>query len=245
MPAISPKGLKSRSSTSMPMILRPSSGPARTAYAYRDKFHKDFVIDLVGYRRYGHNEGDEPSFTQPVMYHEIETHPTTRAIWAKTLLEQNKIDPQEPDRLVEKWMSVLQQSLDELKDEEAGAVPPVQLAGTGDFKPPKTGVPVEALRQINEALFNFPESFTLNRKLDRPIQRRKKALDDQAQKTIDWATAEELAFATILADGIPIRLTGQDVERGTFSQRHAVFHDTQDRGSLHPAAVLPASKSRI
>jgi 2-oxoglutarate dehydrogenase E1 component len=216
---------------------------ARTAFAYRDRYKKDFLIDLIGYRRYGHNEGDEPSFTQPRLYEKINHHPTVRNVWADQLVSDGASDPAEADKLLQKWMGSLKSALDTLKPEKVLPKPAIPSLDSDDFKPVPTGVPLDSLEAMNAALVEFPEGFHLNHKLERPIQRRRGTFAQPGEKTIDWATAEELAFAAILSDGIPIRLTGQDVERGTFSQRHAVFHDVENGKRFIPLQKIPQVKA--
>jgi len=199
---------------------------ARLAWEYRARFGLDFLIDLIGYRRYGHNEGDEPAFTQPIVYKAVASHPTVRDLFAKMLVDTGTVAPEVPDTLVKKYFTVLEQTMASLKPEE-DLVPPVsEPAPAGLAARTETGVSLETLRAINSALMTPPAGFTFHKKLERGRERRAALLKDPNERNIDWSAAEELAFATILADGIPIRLTGEDVERGTFSQRHAVFHDT-------------------
>jgi 2-oxoglutarate dehydrogenase E1 component len=198
---------------------------ARLAWEYRARFRRDFLIDLVGYRRYGHNEGDEPSFTQPLMYKVVESHPTVREIFADTLITQGTQTQESVDALVAKHFAKLEQIYASLKPDQDFVAPISEPAPAGVAGRTATGVPLTRLREINESLLTPPSGFTFHKKLERGRQRRRNALTNPADSSIDWATAEELAFATILADGTPIRLTGEDVERGTFSQRHAVFHD--------------------
>ena len=207
---------------------------ARLAWEYRARFGLDFLIDLIGYRRYGHNEGDEPAFTQPLVYKTVAAHPTVRERFAKVLVDTSTIAPDAPDALVKKYFTVLEQTMASLKPEE-DLVPPVsEPAPPGLAARTDTGVPLEALRAINAALMTPPAGFTFHKKLERGRERRAALLKDPNERNIDWSAAEELAFATILADGIPIRLTGEDVERGTFSQRHAVFHDASTGRRLIP-----------
>jgi 2-oxoglutarate dehydrogenase E1 component len=194
---------------------------ARLAWAFRARFRRDFLIDLIGYRRYGHNEGDEPSFTQPVMYKTVASHPTVREIWA-THIDAPKTAPED---LVKRHFAVLEKALEQLKPEEDFVPPIAEPAPAGIAGKVATGVPLDRLRGINDALLARPQGFTMHRKLERAREKRAQILANPGERSIDWATAEELAMATLLADGIPIRLTGEDVERGTFSQRHAVFHD--------------------
>ncbi|MBI3950129.1 MAG: 2-oxoglutarate dehydrogenase E1 component [Acidobacteria bacterium] len=216
---------------------------ARLAFAYRAWFQKDFLIDLVGYRRYGHNEGDEPTFTQPLMYQKIANHSTVRELWAKTLSDRNLIDEDQPEALVRKYMGNLQTVLESLKPERDLVESKPEPPPPGAARRVKTAVPAERLRALNDALLQVPEGFSLHRKLERAMERRRHVMDNPDAPTIDWATAEELALASILEDGIAIRLTGQDVERGTFSQRHAVFHDVKTGKTFVPLQALPQARA--
>jgi 2-oxoglutarate dehydrogenase E1 component len=198
---------------------------ARLSWEYRERFRRDFLIDLVGYRRYGHNEGDEPAFTQPVMYKVVNSHPTVRELLAQTLIKAGQIAPELPDQLMKKHFATLEKAFAELKPEEDYIAPIPEPVPPGIAGKTNTGVPLERLREINDALLRKPNGFTVHKKLERAREKRTGVLANPNERTVDWATAEELALATILADGIPIRLTGEDVERGTFSHRHAVFHD--------------------
>ncbi|NUR53283.1 MAG: 2-oxoglutarate dehydrogenase E1 component [Acidobacteria bacterium] len=216
---------------------------ARLAVAYRSTFNRDFLIDLIGYRRHGHNEGDEPSFTQPLMYQKIADHPTVRQIWAQTLVARGVVDPELPDRLVAKYTGDLQQAMDALQPEQDLVEPLPAAPPPGAAASAHSAVPLEQLAELNAALLRLPEGFTIHRKLERGRDRRAQALANPDERTIDWSTAEELAFASILADGISIRLTGEDVERGTFSHRHAVFHDVQTGGLHVPLQSLPQGRA--
>jgi 2-oxoglutarate dehydrogenase E1 component len=200
---------------------------ARMAWEYRARFRRDFLIDLIGYRRYGHNEGDEPAFTQPVMYRKVATHPTVRASFAAALVRQGAVTEDGAEAMVARHFAVLERALAALKPEEDFVAPIAAPGLAGAAAQATTGVAVDRLREINAALLTSPPGFTFHRKLERGRERRRHAFDDADASTIDWATAEEIAFASILADGVPIRLTGEDVERGTFSHRHAVFHDAE------------------
>ncbi len=212
---------------------------ARTACAYRRRFGKDFVIDLVGYRRYGHNEGDEPNFTQPLMYQKIDAHATVRKLWADETVRRGLLKADGVEALVNEKMQALQDIFESLDPEKdlANYRPESPVPGTA--RRVKTAVPVERLRDLNRALLTFPEGFTLHPKLLRAINRRREALDDANARIIEWATAEDLALASILADGTAVRMTGQDTERGTYSQRHAVFHDVKTGATFTPLAALP------
>ncbi len=216
---------------------------ARMAYAYRAEFHKDFLIDLIGYRRYGHNEGDEPAFTQPMMYQIIDRHPSVRALWAQTLAERGEVTPAQAEALVTEQMAALQAVFEGLGP-DAQVVEPVPAAPpSGAARRVATAVPLAQLRALHAAAHQLPAGFTLNPKLDRVFQRRRAALADADQPTVDWALAEQLACASILADGTAIRLTGEDVERGTFSQRHAVYHDARTGQTFTPLQALPQAQA--
>ncbi|MGH9328590.1 MAG: 2-oxoglutarate dehydrogenase E1 component [Terriglobia bacterium] len=216
---------------------------ARMAYAYRARFHKDFLIDLVGYRRYGHNEGDEPSFTQPVLYRQIADHPTVRKIWVKMLLARGLIREGFPEELVGKHTERIQGVFNSLVPERSLGQSAPKPPKPGTARQTRTAVPIDRLSRLNGALRHFPEGFAINRKLERAVERKRTIFNNPDEKTIDWSSAEELAWASILADGIAIRVSGQDVERGTFSQRHAVFYDTRTGEPYIPLQALPEAKA--
>ncbi len=216
---------------------------ARLAWAYRARFRRDFLIDLIGYRRYGHNEGDEPAFTQPLVYKAVASHPTVREIWATQLAEDGRQLREPPEALVKKHFTTLETALEGLKPEEDLVPPIAEPPPPGTAGRAETAVPLETLRAINEALLQRPQGFTMHRKLERGREKRGRIFDNPAERTIEWSTAEELALATILADGIAIRLTGEDVERGTFSQRHAVFHDANTGKQFIPLQELPHARA--
>jgi 2-oxoglutarate dehydrogenase E1 component len=216
---------------------------ARLAWEYRARFGLDFLLDLVGYRRYGHNEGDEPSFTQPVMYKTIATHPTVRERWARTLVDNGTIPAALPEALVRKYFDELEAAYSALKPDQDYRSPLSSTPAAGAAAKVSTGVPLNRLREINDALLARPAGFTFHRKLQRGMERRRAAFATPDERSIDWAAAEELALATIVADGIPIRMTGEDVERGTFSHRHAVFHDAETGKQLIPLQEFPQARA--
>jgi 2-oxoglutarate dehydrogenase E1 component len=216
---------------------------ARLAFAYRQEFAKDFVIDLIGYRRYGHNEGDEPRFTQPTLYAAIDTHPTVREVWANTLRERNLLEPERPARLLEQQLEHLQDILAALQPEEDLPKVALEPPPPGMAKRVATAIPAEQVRRLNQSLLALPEGFTPNAKLLRNRQRLAEGLPDPDEAAIDWATAEALAFASILADGTAIRLTGEDVERGTFSHRHAALYDAQTGARFIPLQNIPEARA--
>ncbi len=212
------------------------------AFAYRERFHKDFLIDLIGYRRYGHNEGDEPSFTQPIMYNAIHDHPTVRALWAEQLIKEGIISAEEATEMVQDVRNQLQEALttvQEMAKDESKVLP--EPAPDGDPPQIATSVPAETLVRLNEELHAVPDGFSLNSKLERPLLRRREAFNEGGR--IDWAHAEALSFASIIAEGTPIRISGQDTERGTFTQRHAVFHDVKSGDRFTPLASLPSARA--
>ncbi len=216
---------------------------ARLAIAYRRTFQRDFLIDLIGYRRYGHNEGDEPGFTQPIMYQRIAEHPTVREIWARTLVDRGVIQASVAEEMNQRRLAELQTALDTLQPEQHFVEPQPEPPPPGAAAKVQTAVPLERLRELNESLLALPAGFAIHKKLERAREKRAHVLSDPEERTIDWATGEELAFASLLADGISIRVTGEDVERGTFSQRHAVFHDVQTGGVHVPLQALPQARA--
>jgi 2-oxoglutarate dehydrogenase E1 component len=216
---------------------------ARLASAYRYRFEKDFLIDLIGYRRYGHNEGDEPRFTQPMLYRTIEQHPTVRQIWANQLVDRGTVDADQPQQLYDAEMDELQQIFESLVPEEALLEPDLTPPPPGAARKVDTTVDAELLREINRALLTVPEGFTIHPRLQRILSRRHNALDDPNEAGIDWSMAEGLALASILADGIAVRLTGEDVERGTFSHRHAVLNDAETGAQYLPLQSIPQARA--
>jgi 2-oxoglutarate dehydrogenase E1 component len=200
----------------------------RFALAFRRRFCDDVVIDLVGYRRHGHNEQDEPAYTQPLMAARIARHPSVRTQFAESLAEREIVSPEEADRLVEQMQAALRAAHERLKESIAASAPSaprderVPLEAAGEVA---TAVPADRLRSLNKRLLEVPEGFTIHPKLLRQLERRRDALEEGG---IDWGQAEGLAFGSLVVDGIPVRLTGQDTERGTFSHRHLVLHDAEN-----------------
>jgi len=218
---------------------------ARLAFAYQEEFEKDFLIDLLGYRRYGHNELDEPGFTQPQMYKVVRNHPRIRQIWSDKLVKQGTITAQQADDIYNKHIATLQEAYDVVKV-EVRHTPPLEEPPKGIAKRVKTNVPMERLTSLNTSLQESVAGFNFySKRLENTILARRKVFDNVDEPLIDWATAEELAFASILEDGVAIRLTGQDSERGTFSHRHAVLYDSQadEPNTLVPLQALPQAKA--
>lgn len=216
---------------------------ARIAFSYRATFRKDFVIDLIGYRRHGHNEGDEPNFTQPVLYDQIDHHPSVGELWARRLVDNGLIATEYAEGLTASHMEQLQGLLADLRPEEDFPAPQLEPPPRGMAKRTVTTLPVETLQEMNQALLNRPEGFRLHPKIARVMEQRLQMLADADARSVDWSAAESLALASVLAEGIPVRLTGEDVERGTFSHRHAVWHDTETGAQYVPLQALPQARA--
>jgi 2-oxoglutarate dehydrogenase E1 component len=209
----------------------------RLALAFRQRFGHDVVVDLVGYRRFGHNEQDEPAYTQPLMAHRIAEQPTVRAQFAARLVEEGIVSADDADDLERRVEAMLREAHERLKTtlgQEVAPPPEPMLPSSGPAT--TTAVPAERLRELNRLLLDVPDGFTVHPKLARQLERRAAALDEGG---IDWGQAEALAFASLLVEGIPIRLTGQDTERGTFSHRHLVLHDANTGELYAPIQHLP------
>jgi 2-oxoglutarate dehydrogenase E1 component len=214
----------------------------RLAFAYREEFGKDFLIDLVGYRRWGHNEGDEPLFTQPVMYEAIRAHPTARELYARQLAEAGVVSADEAEAMLKSVTDRLAAVLDAVKAGTAGhhdEDDEEPHRDGDDARGIRTAVDAARLRELNAALTTFPDGFAPNPRLDRNVLQKRRTALDENEPAIDWGHAEALAFASLLADGVPIRLTGQDAERGTFSHRHAVLNDAKTGQKINPLQSLP------
>ena len=201
--------------------------------AYRRRFGHDVVVDLVGYRRHGHNEQDEAAYTQPLLAAAIAQHPTVRDRYSTSLVERGIVSQEQADGLQKDVLDELRAAHEALKESIAAPHPSQEgriPRDTGDTV--VTAVGAEALRELNEQLLRFPDWFTPHPKLLKQLERRRD-LD-----AIDWGHAEALAFASLLVEGIPIRITGQDTERGTFSHRHAVLHDVNSGATFTPMQHL-------
>jgi 2-oxoglutarate dehydrogenase E1 component len=222
---------------------------ARLAADYRMAFHKDVVIDLVCYRRYGHNEGDEPYYTQPQMYDRIRQRPSLHRIYAERLEEAGAID----DKQVEELEGALEKKLAAAYDEVHGSACPFPEArfyenwesyhGRYAHETEKTGVSEDKLIELARQLNNTPKDFKPVDKLQRQLQKRVETVEKG--EGIDWANAETLAFATLVVEGAPVRLSGQDSGRGTFSQRHSVLVDPRSGRTYAPLNNLSESQARF
>lgn len=216
---------------------------ANLAADYRSVFQKDFLIDLVGYRRFGHNEMDEPMTTSPQMYSLIHKHLTVKELYGENLKNLGLIKAEEMKDLETEIRNKLEKandmvSLNKTKEEVKVPEPPIyQLEQTNMM----TKVPLETLRKWNEELLRYPENFKVFNKLEKILRRRVEVLEENGK--VDWALAEALAFASILADGTPIRLSGQDSERGTFAHRNLVLHDRETGKKFSPLHQFSAAKA--
>ena len=214
------------------------------AFAFRQEFGHDVLIDLIGYRRFGHNEADEPSYTQPEMYQAIKNHPRAWEIYAKQLQAEGVVTKEDVQKMDADVWETLSTRHGELKERIAAATEIEQQ--TGEYQLDRTPSPevetavsADRLRVLNEELLQFPDGFEVNPKLLKQLERRRQALGDEGG--IDWAHAEALAMASLLTEGTPIRLTGQDTQRGTFSQRHMVLHDHKTGREYSPLQNLPGA----
>ncbi len=195
------------------------------AYNYRRAYRRDVMVHLIGYRRFGHNEADEPAYTQPLMYKKIRQHPTVREIFAAQLIADGLIRPEQVEEQAKAMYARIADAHKRVKENLAAELDDLtheQVVEEPDDPMLRTAVSGRQLAALNEQLLTFPKHFTPNTKLIRQMERRKSALLEGA---IDWGTAEALAFASLITQGHPIRLTGQDTVRGTFSHRHLAFHD--------------------
>ena len=211
---------------------------ARVATEFRHEFQKDVVIDMWCYRRHGHNESDEPAFTQPLMYRAIAKQPTTRTIYAEKLAAEKVVTGEEAQGLVAAFEKQLEQDFEVARNFRPNKADWLEGAWTGleaargEYIRGETGVPLEMLKQVGTRLTETPQGFNLNRKIGRQLEAKRKAIETGAG--IDWATGEALAFGTLLAEGTPVRLSGQDCGRGTFSQRHGVLVDQENEQKYIP-----------
>jgi 2-oxoglutarate dehydrogenase E1 component len=217
----------------------------RLAVEYRQKFNKDIFIDMVCYRRHGHNEADEPKFTQPVLYKAIENHLNPREIYQKVLVDRGDVDAQLAVNMDKEFKQLLQERLDMVKQKALPYIMPkleqewhtLRKAVAGDFeKSVETGVSLEILQKVGKALIKTPEGFNRLKQIDKLLRDREQMIFDK--KEVNWATAELLAYGSLLAEGNIVRLSGQDVQRGTFSHRHAVLHDVETNQSYNSLAHI-------
>jgi 2-oxoglutarate dehydrogenase E1 component len=218
---------------------------ARLAYAYRQRFRKDVVIDMVSYRRYGHNEGDDPSYTQPLMYAKINDRRSVRKLFTESLVKRGQLSLEEAEQALDDYQKRLQQALDETRQ----SAPPANLRAAepppavGVLPHVETGVDRAVLDRVYDALSGGPDEFNVHPKLLKQFESRDKMVRDEGE--VDWATAEAMAFGSLLLEGTDIRLAGQDTRRGTFSQRHAVLVDHTNGREWAPLAHLGPDQGKF
>ncbi|MET0727359.1 MAG: multifunctional oxoglutarate decarboxylase/oxoglutarate dehydrogenase thiamine pyrophosphate-binding subunit/dihydrolipoyllysine-residue succinyltransferase subunit [Acidimicrobiales bacterium] len=217
---------------------------ARLAFAYRQRFHKDVVIDMVCYRRHGHNEGDDPSYTQPLMYAKIDERRSVRKLFTESLIKRGQLSLEEAEKTLDDFHARLQSALDETRqsapERELRARPPTPALGV--LPPVETGVDREVLDRIYAALTSVPEGFNVHPKLRKQFEARD-AL--RAGGEVDWALAEAMAYGSLLLEGTDLRIAGQDTRRGTFSHRHAVLIDHTNGNEHAPLANLSPDQGKF
>jgi 2-oxoglutarate dehydrogenase E1 component len=229
---------------------------AELALAFREKFARDVVIDMYCYRKHGHNETDEPAFTQPLLYKKIATHPQISAVLSQELIAGGIITPEESEAIKAEYLAALEKNLEKAKAAETAktaqrtALEQRKFVGSTavfqpgyHFKPVPTNVTNAMLEQVVQGITTLPADFKANPKIKRFLDARLHAF--QAGGPIDWGFAEALAFGTLLMDGTPVRLSGQDCERGTFSHRHAVLHDAETDATYAPLKHLSAEQAQF
>lgn len=222
---------------------------AKIAIEFRMRFHKPVVVDMFCYRRFGHNEGDEPAFTQPIMYRTIRSHKTTLQLYSDKLIAQGLASQAEIDKMKADWRAHLEAEFEagqayrpNKADWLDGAWSGLRTADQQDeLRRGKTAVPAKTLKEIGKKLTEVPKDFEVHRTIGRFLDNRRQAIE--TGEGIDWATGEALAFGSILLDGNPIRLSGQDSERGTFSQRHSVLYDQRDETRYIPLNNLSPAQA--
>jgi 2-oxoglutarate dehydrogenase E1 component len=224
---------------------------AKVATEYRQRFQKPVVIDMFCYRRFGHNEGDEPSFTQPLMYRKIRSHPAIVELYSQKLLEEGVVTAAEIDEMKNSWRSKLDAEFDIAANYKPNKADWLDGRWSGlkavredqdDPRRGQTGVPAETLKRIGDVLTKVPEGFHVHRTIQRFLDNRKKMLE--TGEGIDWAMAEALSFGSLLLEGHRVRLSGQDVERGTFSQRHSVLTDQENEERYTPLNHIAENQAR-
>jgi len=221
---------------------------ARVATDFRLKFNRDVVVDLICYRRFGHNEGDEPSFTQPLMYEKIRSHPSTVRVYGKKLIEEKTISSEYLNDLIKKFRDLLDGQFKNAKDYKPKIA---WFEGTWSaYKPEKgkdkrgvTGADTEKLLSISERINSLPEDLNLHKTIIKILNNRKEAVRNGSK--IDWSTSEALAFGSLLEEGYPVRLVGQDSGRGTFSQRHSVLRNQKDNSRYVPLNNISGNQKQF
>ncbi|MEX2450959.1 MAG: 2-oxoglutarate dehydrogenase E1 component [Rhodospirillales bacterium] len=224
---------------------------SRIATEYRQEFKKDVVIDMFCYRRHGHNEGDEPMFTQPLMYKAIAEHPNTREVYGRRLVREGMMSEDEAQQIVEDFKAKLQKDFEGSKSYKPNKADwlegkwkgLVQLADEEELSEYNTSVSMELLREVGHDLSEPPENFNANSKILRLLKNRRKMID--TGENIDWGMAEALAFGTLLREGTQVRLSGQDSTRGTFSHRHAALVDQDTEERYYPLSEMRPDQAKF
>ncbi len=222
---------------------------ARVATEFRHEFQKDVVIDMWCYRRHGHNESDEPAFTQPLMYRKIARQPTTRALYADRLIKDRIVTAAESEAIAARFEATLEQDFEVARSFRPNKADWLEGAWTGlesargEYIRGETAAPLETLREVGARLSAVPQGFNANRKILRQLEQKRKAIE--GGQGIDWATGEALAFGTLLLEGTPVRLSGQDAGRGTFSQRHALLIDQDNEQKYLPLANIGPQQATV
>ena len=219
----------------------------RLALAFRAAFHRDVVVDLVCYRRWGHNEGDDPSYTHPLLYAKIEAKRSVRKLYTEELLRRGDLTPEAAEQALARYREHLQQTVDEVRRlredrAEVASTEESEPAGGALSTSPVTAVPLDRLSTVLDGLDRVPEGFEVHPRLAKQLARRREQLSGDA---IDWSLAEALAFGTIVLEGVPVRLSGEDSGRGTFSQRHAILYDHRTEARHIPLAHLADGQARF
>ena len=219
---------------------------AKVATEYRQKFRKDVVIDIFCYRRFGHNEGDEPMFTQPLMYKKIKGHPTTLSIYADRLVADKVLTAAEVETMKTEFNDHLQAEFEAGEDYRPNKADWLDgkwsglATGKGEYQRGETGYPVPLLQEIGKTLTHVPDGFNIHRTVARQLENKKKMFE--SGEGFDWATAEAMAFSSLIEEGFPVRLSGQDCTRGTFSQRHSAFIDQETEDRYYPMKHVAGEK---
>ena len=220
----------------------------KLAFEYRQIFKKDVVIDLFGYRRHGHNEGDEPGFTQPLLYEKIKTHPSVRNIYADTLVKKNILTKEETDNITKEIEEKLSESFDKIRKKSSTFLSDLPLAISKEkvdsIKPiEETSISKEILEQVVDGTTRIPDGFNVHPKLKKYLEKRRGLLNGLDE--VDWAFAETLAFGSLLVENTPVRLSGQDSVRGTFSQRHLALTDINSGEEYVPLNFIKENQANI
>ena len=219
----------------------------KIAFEYKHVFKKDVVIDLFGYRRHGHNEGDEPGFTQPLLYDKIKSHPSVRSIYLEKLIKDGVLTVQEAEKIQTEYEKELSKAFDSIKKKSTSFSIEVPLAvpakSIKSVKTEPTFISEETLKKVIEGLTTLPDNFNGHPKLQKFLENRRKLLDNSVKA--DWALAEAIAFGSLLLEGTPVRLSGQDSVRGTFSQRHLAFTDIKTGTEYFPLNHLDSHQAHL